>query len=590
MIWEPLVFINLDTSDFRRGYEVYFSNTDTIFWKPGLHFWIKGGLRILGNDLDFNSDGKVDVFLMNSEWYYGYPYAHIFLNNGDRTFSFETFQFAEIIDSFCTDAVWVGDINGDGNLDFVMGTMSNRSPRTSLLPTFIYFGYPFNMGNADTIFPSSKETPYVADLNNDGYLDIITGVWRDYDFSNLLACSWVYWGSNEGWSDSNRVCLPGAGTHPVFPADLNRDGFLDVFVGNLYYPGYFPPIYPPRVYKNLGYGFDSTFFDAIFFKDSPFDSVGTYGATVADLNNDGYLDIIGCAYGYGVVMWGREMGYSPFNKHEFLSLRDCRNVQAYDINGDGWVDVIFGEKAPLSDWRNGRITIYFNNGGNFSESNKLVIPSSTNYGILVMDFDGDGKPDILSSRKEIDSSSIYWNIGPPAFFDTSIKTNLYSVKASRNLSVQIFGNIYDRKNRFYFLLPPKPSPIFTSTLSLVQTFGNFPSCCTLKIYVRPYREIWGDFVEVPINSEFYNPYLSYMDSFQILLVVSTNFAGTSKFLIDSIKVGFDVSDRELKFIEKGGTRTENFEIYDVLGRKVKETRRGIYLFVERRKVKKAILI
>jgi len=583
------VFINLDTSDFRRGYEVYFSNTDTIFWKLGLHFWIKGGLRILGNDPDFNSDGKVDVFLINSEWYYGYPYAHIFLNNGDRTFSFGTFQFAEIIDSFCTDAVWVGDINGDGNLDFVMGTMSNRSPRTSLLPTFIYFGYPFNMENVDTIFPSSNETPYVADLNNDGYLDIITGVWRDYDFSNLLACSWVYWGSDEGWSDSNRVCLPGAGTHPVFPADLNRDGFLDVFVGNLYYPGYFPPIYPPKVYKNFGYGFDSTFFDAIFFKDSPFDSVGTYGATVADLNNDGYLDIIGCAYGYGVVMWGRETGYSPFNKHEFLSLRDCRNVQAYDINGDGWVDVIFGEKAPLSDWRNGRITIYFNNGGNFSESNKLVIPSSTNYGILVMDFDGDGRPDILSSRKEIDSSSIYWNIGPPAFFDTSIKTNLYSVKASRNLSVQIFGNIYDRKNRFYFLLPPKPSPIFTSTLSLVQTFGNFPSCCTLKIYVRPYREMWGDFVEVPINSEFYNPYLSYMDSFQILLVVSTNFAGTSKFLIDSIRVGFDVSDRELKFVEKGGTRTENFEIYDVLGRKVKETRRGIYFFVERRKVKKAIL-
>jgi len=88
--------------------------------------------------------------------------------------------------------------------------------------------------------------------------------------------------------------LPGAGTHPVFPADLNRDGFLDVFVGNLYYL------------------FDSTFFDAIFFKDSPFDSVGTYGATVADLNNDGY-----------VVMWGSETGYSPFNKYKRGWLSGC---------------------------------------------------------------------------------------------------------------------------------------------------------------------------------------------------------------------------------------------------------------------------
>jgi hypothetical protein len=65
----------------------------------------------------------------------------------------------------------------------------------------------------------------------------------------------------------------------------------------------------------------------------------------------------------------------------------------------------------------------------------------------------------------MEMGNIYWNIGPPAFFDTSIKTNLYSVKASRNLSVQIFGNIYD-------LLPQKPSPIFTSTLSLVQNLGG----------------------------------------------------------------------------------------------------------------------
>ncbi|MEO0155461.1 MAG: VCBS repeat-containing protein, partial [candidate division WOR-3 bacterium] len=336
-----MIYINFDTSDFRLGYEVYILDTMIIKWKPGLHFWIKDGLRILGNDLDFDGDGKIDIFLMNSEWYYGYPYVHIFLNRGYRNYFLYRVQFAEIIDSFCTDAAWVGDINGDEKLDFVMGTMSNRSPRTSLLPTFIYYGYPYKLQNADTIFPASNETPYVADLNNDGYLDIITGVWRDYDFSNLVVCSWVYWGGPSTWSDSNRVCLPGAGTHPVLPADFNNDGFLDVYVGSLYYPDWFPPLYPPKVYFNTGYGYDSTIYEAIRFKDSPYDSIGSYGATVADLNRDGYLDIISCAYGYGVVMWGSGVGYSPYNKHEFLSLQDCRNVQAYDINRDGWVDVIF---------------------------------------------------------------------------------------------------------------------------------------------------------------------------------------------------------------------------------------------------------
>ena len=263
---------------------------------------------------------------------------------------------------------------------------------------------------------------------------------------------------------------------------------------------------------------------------------------------------------------------------------------AYDINNDGWVDVIFGEKAPLSDWRNGRITVYFNSFGSFSESNKIVIPSSTNYGILVMDFDGDGKPDILSSRKEIDSSSIYWNLGPPFFFDTSVKTNLYSVKASRNLSVQIFGNIYNRSNRFGYLSPVINLPE-RKTLRGIKIYGDFAGQ-NVKVFARRSEGTsWGRWVEV--DSSVYDPDLSLGIAFQYRIDIFTNFAGTSKFRIDSVVLTFDEAgyigelysciydiSQAGNVLEIGG-KTGKFWIFDVLGRKIFEGE----LNTERKRVK-----
>jgi len=419
--------------DFLRGKEYHYYGGDTLYWSDnkirlwnlGLHLYYREGLGILGNDLDLNGDGLVDVILTNNEWWFSYPYQHFFINLGGRSFAPIYFKYRADEDSMCHDAVWVGDLNGNGILDYVLSIMEPRN-KSGIR---IFYDFPFDTSRSVYLKSGSVETPNVADVNLDGYPDILVGVWRDSSQANPQGreCSKIFFNSPSGFHQWDTTpCLYGAGTHPVFFADLDYDNFLDAFIGSLYYRGWFPPNFPPRIYWNIFGNFDSRIYSEVWFNESV-DSFGTFGATVADLNNDGYLDIIGCAYGYGVVMWGREMGYSPFNKYEFLSLRDCRNVQAYDINGDGWVDVIFGEKAPLSDWRNGRITIYFNNGGNFSESNKLVIPSSTNYGILVMDFDRDGRPDI-----------------------GTLKTNLYSVKASRK---EIFTT---EKIGFTFYCPQSP--------------------------------------------------------------------------------------------------------------------------------------
>ncbi|MEO0163925.1 MAG: VCBS repeat-containing protein [candidate division WOR-3 bacterium] len=583
--------------DFLRGREYYYYGSDTLFWSDnkvrtwnlGLHMYWSNGIRILGQDLDLNGDGLMDIILTNNEWWYAYPYQHVFINSGGRRFSPVYWKYRADGDSMCHDAVWVGDLNGNGIIDYVLSVMDPRS-KTGIR---VYYDYPFDTSRMVYLKAGSVETPYVADVNMDGYPDILVGVWRD---SSQLTpqgreCSKIFFGSPSGYNQWDTTpCLYGAGTHPVFFADLDYDGFLDAYIGSLYYRDWFPPTNPPKVYWNVFGNFYQSVYTDIWFKPTGLDSSGSYGATVADLNRDGYLDIISCAYGYGVVMWGSGVGYSPYNKHEFLSLQDCRNVQAYDINRDGWVDVIFGEKAPLSDWNNGRITIYFNYNGSFSESRKLVIPSSSNYGVFVMDFDGDGWPDILSSRKELDSSSVYWNLGPPFYFDTTLKTNLYSVKASRNLSVQIFGNVYDRSNAFYFLLPSKGLGTNYANARVVKVFGNFSDCCSLKVYIRGYKGGWGDFVEVIPNIPFYDTSLYDIDSAQVLIVAFTNFTGTRRFRLDSIKIGFEISEAELKVGDKGAElKGDKRIIYDILGRRVNIKGRGVYFIKEGKKTKRVIL-
>ena len=74
----------------------------------------------------------------------------------------------------------------------------------------------------------------VADLDNDGYDDIVTPI--HYDGSNYGTTSYVYWGSNAGVSNANRTGMSSNGSIQAAVGDINGDGWPELtFTG--YYTG-----------------------------------------------------------------------------------------------------------------------------------------------------------------------------------------------------------------------------------------------------------------------------------------------------------------------------------------------------------------
>jgi hypothetical protein len=347
---------------------------------------------------DFNKDGKLDV-ITGLSGVNGAASVSVLLGNGDGTLQSQALYGTVDNPSF----VGVADFNGDGNLDWV--TNGNVSIYAAI-----------GLGRGDGTFlaannfalgigPSDAD---VADFNNDGKLDVVVPNSGSQTVSILL-------GKGDG-TFLPRVDIPFPALSPwaVATGDFNNDGNPDFVVFSQWCPsGVNAPLY-----TYLGKG-DGTFQSPVTTTLSGLSSCAAVNNMVTgDFNHDGKLDVA-IAYNHDTgnpliqILLGNGDGtFTPMTAFSTGGTSEAQlTTAALRTTGpmSGTLDLV------LTDFRAGLVKVFLGNGDGTFQAPVNIATGRFPGGVVIADFNGDGKPDILLDNQLDNNAEIFLGNGDGTF-------------------------------------------------------------------------------------------------------------------------------------------------------------------------------
>lgn len=145
---------------------------------------------------------------------------------------------------------------------------------------------------------------------------------------------------------------------------------------------------------------------------------GSQHVAQADLNRDGFTDLVFCPNPIGVhhdrrfvsIAWGGPDGWSSQRVNSPLPMNGATSVAIVDLNGDQWPDIaVLGGPRWMPAQPDGRIIrVYWGSSTGYSVVDQHDLGEPSAQAIASADFDHDGHPDlaVLRSDKRV---AVYWS-------------------------------------------------------------------------------------------------------------------------------------------------------------------------------------
>lgn len=338
--------------------------------------------------VDFDGDGFEDIYVSVRS-----GKNKLYRNKGHG-------EFADVAQAAGVDlhhgtrtAVW-GDIDCDGDPDLYLG---NATANDKLYLNRGDGAFQDITAYAGILNMASTFSVNMADLNSDGYPDIYVSNFlnenilfvnnRDTTFSDAMG--------------SYHLSDPGRSMGAVF-FDYDNDGDSDLY---LVHDGNEPNI----LYRNT----DGQFEDVSAPSKTDFAGQGM-GVDIADINNDGYLDIyITNLYENALLLNNGDGTFEDISAQ--ADIRDYGmgwGVTFLDFDNDGWVDIYVCNDSYFSPYPN----VLYRNTGNLTfskyETGGPVSNVMASYGCACTDMDMDGALDlVVANRGNHDFLQLFKNNG-----------------------------------------------------------------------------------------------------------------------------------------------------------------------------------
>ena len=272
------------------------------------------------------------------------------------------------------------DINGDNIDDFYIGGAFNQEGKLYLSSKDGYFQKTNSSFKNDSKY-EDMESIFV-DIDNDKDLDLfIVSGGNEFNSRSAELADRVYLNSGDGnfvrdiQEDLENYTISGK---TVTPIDYDKDGDMDIIVGNKIQTKKYPIHEPSIIYENI----NGKLFNNTYNISPDFENFGIINKIITtDFNNDGWKDFIAVGEWTNIGLFLNENG-----KFRNISYENNLNelyglwfhIQETDINNDGLKDYVIG-----------------NIGNNSKYKTSFEKPLK----IFGSDFDGNGTHDIVLSYK-----------------------------------------------------------------------------------------------------------------------------------------------------------------------------------------------